>query len=58
MKTESFKAKIIEAVNELRSDFVSNPEYRGLDLDFVSVIEMTIGIDRKAAEKINCLASK
>lgn len=51
-----FKHDMAKAINALRTDFVNNEDYRGLDLDFLSVLEMVLDISRKSATKLNEIA--
>ena len=50
---ETFKKQLADAVESLRSDFVQNDFWRGMDLDFISALQMSLGIDYDMATKLN-----
>jgi hypothetical protein len=56
--TTVFTTSVGKAVNALRDDFVKDDFWGGMDLDFITVLEMVLGIDRKSATSINDLGVK
>lgn len=53
-----FIKKISEVFEELRYEFVINPLYRGMDLDFETLFMMKTGLSRETFNDLNKLSNK
>ena len=52
------KDELTAVVEKYRLEFVTNNKYRGLDLDFISFLEMSTGMSRKTCLELNNLANR
>ena len=54
--TFNWKKEFITTFEKMRSDFVNNDSYRGLDLNFKTLFQMATGLSDSTFEEINNLA--
>jgi len=52
------KDELTVVVEKYRLEFVTNDKYRGLDLDFISFLEMSTSMSREACLELNNLANR
>jgi len=50
---KDWKEIMLMAFDECRKDFVENPSYRGLDLDFKNCFEMRTGFSADLFDELN-----
>jgi hypothetical protein len=54
----NYKEKTNAFFEELRDEFINNPEYRGLDLNFESVFMMKTGLSLQTFNELNNLSNQ